>query len=615
MHNVLISVFLPLWVTLLILVGKFTSILKSKRIILFLSLFSSLVGVVSSIFVFIIVLTTPNFVLENSYKFLSIKNVYFELGYYIDLISAFMLLILFIISTVVIYYAYYYMKSDKSFVRFFTYLNFFIFSMAGLLVSLNMFQLYIFWELVSISSYLLIAFWYKNNSSQLAGKKALIMNRIGDFALLLGIIYSSVLLFNFAPDTNFISIPFDRLDTISSLLYSYTSETSFRIICILILFGAIAKSAQFPLHTWIIDAMEGPTPISALIHSATMVAAGVFLIARLYPLFYQSEFIMKFIVIVGLITTILTAFSAITNDNIKRILAYSTSSQFGIMFIALGSGALTGSLLFLCSHAFIKSLLFLLAGLAIIAFGKSSNIFEMSGLRKQQPILAILFLIGALSLSGIMFSGFVSKSLIIHTLSTTLNYPLLIALGIVSFMTSFYIFRLYFLVFENNANCDFVGISNKNCYYVSIIPLALFIIILGFVFPTLASFKIDIIFVIIEILGFIFAYLIYEKKCIKFKLPILYKLSYNGFYLDNIYFSVSKMAYSLISKICDFIESYLYDGFVNFIVYITKIKSWYFSKMQTGNVQSYLCYSFLILATLFTLFCIIYSFVALFLEV
>ena len=440
-QNISLTLFFPMWVTLLILIGKFTGILKSKKTILALTLLSSVWGVISSSFVLAKVLLTPNFTYESVINFLNVKGIAFDLGCYVDLISAFLMLIVFTVSLIIQIYAYYYMKEDKSFVRFFTFFNFFTFTMIGLVLAPNIFQTYIFWELVGVASYLLIGFWYKKDSAQKAAKKAFLMNRIGDTLLLAGIIFSSVLMYNYASDNSFVAIPYSSLDEISSILYTYTTETTFAIICVMIFFGSIAKSAQFPLHTWLVDAMEGPTPVSALIHSATMVAAGVFLVARLYPIYFQSTFAMNFIIAIGLITAILCAYFAMTCDDVKKILAYSTSSQLGIMFVALGSGALTGGVVYLCSHAFIKSMLFLCAGGIITAFAGNSNIRKMGGLRKKSPILATCFIIGALSLCGLMFSGFVSKSLIIHQLFETSNYLILSLLILVSFMTAYYIFR------------------------------------------------------------------------------------------------------------------------------------------------------------------------------
>lgn len=613
-QNMYIAILFPLWISMLILIGKFTATIKSKKTILFLTLISSIWGLISSIFVFSKVVTNQNFTFESTIPFLSVQNLSFELGYYVDLLSAFMSLIVFAVAFLVQIYAYFYMKEDKSFVRFFTYFNFFLFSMAGLVLSPNMFQTYVFWELVGVSSYLLIGFWYKKDKAQKAAKKAFIMNRIGDCCLLAGIIYSSVILFNFAPDISVVAIPYSNLDEISSLLYAYTTEIAFGVICVLFFFGSIAKSAQFPLHTWLVDAMEGPTPVSALIHSATMVAAGVFLVARLYPVYYQSAFAMNFITVIGMITAIMCAYFALTCIDIKKILAYSTSSQLGIMFVALGSGALTGGIIYLASHAFIKAMLFLCAGVVIKTLAGKTDIREMSNLRKSMPIVSYTFLIGAFALSGLLFSGFATKSVIFHQLFSTSNILLLSLIVLVSFMTSFYIFRLYFLVFEGKSNESFDNKQNWGLN-IPIIIFSVIIVLLGFFYPDLTDFKLDIIPLSVEILAIILAFILYRNRMNLPKIPILYKLSYNALYIDDLYSIIAGKIYSAISTLADLIDRYVFDGMVYGVAFLARLKSWLCSKMQTGNLQSYFSYAFLILALLFTCFCIVYSLVAYFVEV
>ena len=392
-QNISSILFFPFWVAVIIFIGKITSLLKSYKMIFSITLLATIWGLISSIFAFSKTVLNLGYVYEDTFSFLSVNNLNFELGCYVDIVSAFMLLVIFAVTLFVQIYSYFYMKEDKSFPRFFALMNLFTFSMCGLVLSPTLFQTYIFWELVGVSSYLLIGFWYKKVSAANAAKKAFIMNRIGDFCLLAGIIISSVLIYNYSGSADLIDIPYSGIDKIAAYLFTYTSEPVFILICVLLIFGSIAKSAQFPLHTWLADAMEGPTPVSALIHSATMVAAGVFLVNRLYPIYYQSHFVMNFILVIGLITAIMCAFFAITCKDIKRVLAYSTSSQLGIMFIALGSGALTGSMIYLASHAFIKSMLFLIAGIVMIAYSHSTNIDDFGGLRKKFPLMAVSFLI------------------------------------------------------------------------------------------------------------------------------------------------------------------------------------------------------------------------------
>ncbi len=614
-QNIGLTVLFPLWCSVLIFLGNFLSILKSKKIILSLTLLSTTFGLITSLFTFFNAMVTENFVLENTFKFLSVNNFILELGTYIDLTSSFMLLIIFTVTLAVQIYSYSYMYNDASFSRFFALMNFFTFSMSALVLSPNLFQIYICWELVGVSSYLLISFWFHKNAASNAGKKAFVMNRIGDMCLLAGIILSSIIIYNYSGQTDFADIPFSSIDKIAAYLFTYTSEPIFIIICVLLILGSIAKSAQFPLHTWLPDAMEGPTPVSALIHSATMVAAGVFLIARLFPIYYQSSFVMNFIVIIGIISALIGAFCAITCRDIKRILAYSTSSQLGIMFIALGSGALTASMLYLATHAFIKSMLFLCAGLIMSLYLGKTDIDNFGGLKKHMSLIAYIFLIGAFSLSGILFSGFASKSLVFHHLFETHSYYIILSLLVISFMTAFYIFRMYFLVFEGNSHTS----DNKKYSHVMVVPilfLCVITLLLGFFLPKMSTLKYELIPVTTELVAILLAYLFYVKFVNMLpKLPILYNLSYNKLYIDNFYDFITQKLYLGICKTANFIDDYIFDGTVFVTVFLTKLNAWLNSKFQTGSVQSYISYSFAILALVLTGFCLVYSLVAYFAEV
>ena len=260
-------------------------------------------------------------------------------------------------------------------------------------------------------------------------------------------------------------------------------------------------------------------------------------------------------------------------------------------------------------------MLFLCAGAIITAFAGNSNIHKMGGLRKKSPILATCFIIGALSLCGLMFSGFVSKSLIIHQLFETSNYLILSLLILVSFMTAYYIFRLYFVVFEGKTEASENVHKVSNGLIIPTILMTFFIVILGFFFPHLNDIKTEILPVTIELLGLITALILFRKPRNLIKLPVLYNLSYNALYIDNFYTYLAKNIYFSITESFNFVEKYVYDGFVGVIVFLVKLKSWISSKLQTGNIQSYISYSFLILAALFTIFCVVYSLVAYFVEV
>ncbi|HNW26138.1 MAG TPA: NADH-quinone oxidoreductase subunit L [Candidatus Gastranaerophilaceae bacterium] len=620
-ENIYTIMLFPIWIFLIISIGKFFGILDSKPAISGLTLISTLWGLIFSIGILLGILHNPNFSYESSITFLKIEDYALNLGVYVDNIAAVMLILVTGISFIVQLYSSVYMKHDASYPRFFAYLNLFNFSMLGLVLSSNLFQTYVFWELVGVSSYLLIGFWYKKPSASKAAKKAFIMNRIGDFGLLAGVISLSYFMYQYSGFPQLATIPFASISDIADYLFSYTNDFVFITISIFMLMGAIAKSAQFPLHTWLADAMEGPTPVSALIHSATMVAAGVFLVARLYPIFVLNHYVMDFIAIVGLITALICAYFAITQTDFKRILAYSTNSQLGLMFLALGAGAFTGGLFHLVTHAFFKSMLFLCSGIVIHSVQSHQDVRFMGGMRKVLPITALCYLIGCVAISGLCFSGFYSKELIINAMLSSKNFIYVQAFLFVSLMTAFYMFRSYFLVFEGKYRGSHEPEKQGGILNISILILAIFTVFLGYftpffekIIPQMAQlpqikWAVSPAFVSISIgiTGFLFAWIFYNSRVNAFKLPLLYKLSYNRFYIDDLYGFIADKLYYWTSRICSIIDKYLVDGVVILSALCTRAFSWTFSKMQTGNFQSYLAYTFAFLAFAFTVLMFAYT--------
>jgi len=376
-------------------------------------------------------------------------NFHLNMGYTIDHLTALMLVIVTTVAFLVMVYTDGYMAHDPGYVRFYAYLSLFGSSMLGLVVSPNLVQIYIFWELVGMCSYLLVGFWYDRKAAADAAQKAFVVNRVGDFGLLLGILglYWATGSFEF-------DVMGDRLQDLvqSGSLSSFLAV----LFAILVFLGPVAKSAQFPLHVWLPDAMEGPTPISALIHAATMVAAGVFLIARMYPVFEGVPAAMNVIAFTGAFTAFLGASIAITQNDIKKGLAYSTISQLGYMVMAMGVGAYSAGLFHLMTHAYFKAMLFLCSGSvihgmeAVVGHDPALNqdMRLMGGLRKYMPVTAITFLIGCLAISGIPpFAGFWSKDEILG--SAFAANPFLWGVGwLTAGITAFYMFRMYFTTFE-----------------------------------------------------------------------------------------------------------------------------------------------------------------------
>nr|YP_009529574.1 NADH-plastoquinone oxidoreductase subunit 5 [Celtis biondii]AXX76854.1 NADH-plastoquinone oxidoreductase subunit 5 [Celtis biondii]QXM15830.1 NADH-plastoquinone oxidoreductase subunit 5 [Celtis biondii] len=400
------------------------------------------------------------------------NNFSLEFGYLVDPLTSIMLILIATVGIMVLIYSDNYMSHDQGYLRFFAYMSFFNTSMVGLVTSSNLIQIYFFWELVGMCSYLLIGFWFTRPTAANACQKAFVTNRVGDFGLLLGIL-------GFYWITG--SLEFrDLFEIFNNLVYN--NEVNFLVVslCAFLLFsGAIAKSAQFPLHVWLPDAMEGPTPISALIHAATMVAAGIFLVARLLPLFIVIPYIMNLIALIGIITLFLGATLALAQKDIKRGLAYSTMSQLGYMMLALGMGSYRTALFHLITHAYSKALLFLGSGSIIHSMetivgyspDKSQNLALMGGLRKHAPITKTSFLLGTLSLSGIPPLGcFWSKDEILN--DSWLYSPIF---AIIAFstagLTAFYMFRIYLLTFEGHLNVNFKTYSGKENSSVYLISL------------------------------------------------------------------------------------------------------------------------------------------------
>ena len=388
---------------------------------------------------------------EHLFVWASAGSFSLPMGYVVDPLGSVMLALVTTIALLVLIYSHGYMAHDKSYVRFFTYLALFSSSMLGLVISPNLLEIYVFWELVGMCSYLLVGFWYDRDGAAHAAQKAFIVNRVGDFGLLLGILG----LFWATGSFDFQGIADGLSAAISN---GSVPGWAALALCLLVFMGPMAKSAQFPLHVWLPDAMEGPTPISALIHAATMVAAGVFLVARLEPLYSQFPSVGLVIAVVGTITCFLGASIALTQMDLKKGLAYSTVSQLGYMMLAMGCGAPVAGMFHLVTHAFFKAMLFLGSGSVIHAMEDvvghepvlAQDMRLMGGLRQKMPITAITFFIGCIAISGIPpLAGFWSKDEILGQAFNT--YPLLWAVGFLTAgMTAFYMFRLYFLTFEGS---------------------------------------------------------------------------------------------------------------------------------------------------------------------
>jgi NADH-quinone oxidoreductase subunit L len=390
------------------------------------------------------------------YRWASMGGIYFEVGFLIDRLTVLMMTVVTFVSLCVHVYTIGYMHDDDGYQRFFSYISLFTFAMLMLVMSNNFLQLFFGWEAVGVVSYLLIGFWYKRPTAIFANMKAFLVNRVGDFGFLLGIAALAM-----ATGTLDYALTFadaERLSGETIQIFSGTQWSLLTFACICLFIGAMGKSAQVPLHVWLPDSMEGPTPISALIHAATMVTAGIFMVARMSPLFELSQTALSVVIVIGAITAFFTGLLGLVQQDIKRVIAYSTLSQLGYMTVALGASAYGAAIFHLMTHAFFKALLFLAAGSVIIAVHHEQDIRHMGGLRKHLPITYWTSVIGTLALIGFPgFAGFFSKDALIEAVhaSTTPGHTLAywsVLLGV--FVTSLYSFRLLFVVFHGQERMD-----------------------------------------------------------------------------------------------------------------------------------------------------------------
>ena len=390
---------------------------------------------------------------ETLYTWMVVGGLKMEVGFLIDGLTAMMMVVVTFVSLMVHIYTIGYMHEDKGYNRFFAYISLFTFSMLMLVMSNNMLQLFFGWEAVGLVSYLLIGFWFNKPTAIFANMKAFLVNRVGDFGFILGI----GLIAAYAGSLNYGEV-FAKGNELAALKFPGSDWMLMTVICICLFIGAMGKSAQFPLHVWLPDSMEGPTPISALIHAATMVTAGIFMVARMSPLYELSATALNFILVIGAITALFMGFLGIIQNDIKRVVAYSTLSQLGYMTVALGASAYSVAVFHLMTHAFFKALLFLGAGSVIMGVHHNQDIRWMGGLRKYMPITWITSLLGSLALIGTpLFSGFYSKDSIIEAV----HFSSLPAAGFAHFavlagvfVTAFYSFRMYFLVFHGKERYD-----------------------------------------------------------------------------------------------------------------------------------------------------------------
>jgi NADH-quinone oxidoreductase subunit L len=578
---------------------------QAKELSVYVSIIAALASFVLAAFIFIerISHQVDNYT-WNEFQWIKIGGFVLNMGFEVTNLNALMLVVVTLVSLLVNVYSKGYMKNDDRITVFFGYVALFTFSMLGLVISENIIELYIFWELVGVCSFLLVGFWYFKPEAKAAAKKAFIVTRIGDVGLFIAIL----LLYWYMPDHQ---MDFTSIHNAFSGTHSAIGSGTITLIAILIFVGAAGKSGQFPFHTWLPDAMEGPTPISALIHAATMVAAGVYLVARTYDIFMASPDALTVVAIVGGFTAIFAATIGTAQNDIKRILAYSTVSQLGYMMMALGMGtwvAYTAAIFHLLTHAFFKALLFLGSGSVIHAV-HTQDIHEMGGLAKKMRITTLTFAIGSLALCGIVpFSGFWSKDAILT--EAYLNHPALFWIGLIAaFFTAFYMSRLFFLVFTGKSRSHTEAHESPLSMTIPLIVLAVLAIVAGIAFiPQLnpwlgtwltadfkeekANWMVMILSTIAGLGGIFIGWAVFSKgwiprDLITSRAPWLYNLLNRKYYIDELYQVIIIAPLRGLGLLLNLFDDYVIDGVVRLSASFTLTLSSWGTRLQNGQLQSF----------------------------
>ena len=621
---ILVPIFLPLVTAIFLFIQK--NLIKESIVNIF-TLSSSVISFLITSFIFV-TFTIEKFESYSVVLYQWTESPKIDFSFTLDGLSALMLLLVSGLSIFIQQFSTSYMSKDENYRKYFVYFNFFVFSMLVLVMSSNFLIMFLGWELVGLSSYLLISFWSSKTSAAKAGNKAFILNRIGDFGFLVGLM--------------FILNTFNSFD-FQEVLHKANDipVNTITVITLFLILGAFGKSAQFPLFSWLPDAMEGPTPASALIHAATMVTAGVFMLVRISPLLQYSETTSFVVLVIGLLTALISAFSAINQYDIKKVLAYSTISQLGFMFIAIGVGAYVAAVFHLLTHAFFKALLFLGAGAVIEALHHEQDIRNMGGLRKKMPLTAGMMGVGTLAISGIPpLAGFWSKDEILASIFSKggiyLGFWALTLFAAV--LTAFYMGRHWLLIFNSEPSKPIEDIHDapRNMKF-PLVVLGIFSIFIGFVNTpffhgvekllhiTLEEVEVThlpegltlVVLALISIgagfAGLFLAYLIFSQNILQSKLfkndgfrkliKFIKEASFNVLYLNKIGNVIFVAGAKLFSKrVAVIIDSILIDGAVNLVANSVSKSAKITSSSQTGLVRNYVLYFGFFLIVLIAVF-------------
>ena len=591
--NISLIILLPLWIFLIIMCGRFFAVYVHKTVIYILTLISSFIGMLMTS----AGLLTLKDSVEWSLPFIKIDYFVIDFGLRVDKLSLIMAFILFLISFSVQLFSVSYMRAEKKNYRFYALLNLFNFAMSAMFFSPNLFQMFFFWEISGITSYLLIGFDYKEQKKSEASRRVFIINRIGDTALIGAILLTSCFMYLYAQNNNFSTLAIDDLNILSTLLSAYTPAYLYFAVCGMYIFASAVKSAQLPFYTWLQDAMEAKLPVSALLHSATIVASGVYLLIRLMPFFTLQETLMHIITILGALTAIICSVLAFMENDYKKVLAYSTSANFGLIFFALGLGEIRVALILFTVHALTKSMLFML-----LPQNKQISYAEL-----------FIFILGALSLAGVVFAGFSAKEIFFNAIHNDWGSYFIILTAI---LTSFYITKLTYMIWRNSQKTRVTNL-------LEILPAIILILINIVLFIKLPK-TISLLFYIASagilitiLLNKYFKYIPqvpgFLEKFYENILPkVYYKLAYCAETAETKIFSnykfLKKIALCTV-KISGYIEKNIIEVGVGLLSGLIKEISKFDLMMQTKKIQSYNIYAFILVTIIITLVIIGYNYI------
>ena len=608
LDNLILVVLYPLWISILLFAGRFFAVKMSKAIIVSLTVLGSFLGIVFSFGAIPIVFSTE-VLPSNIFNFIKINDFVLNLGFSPDKLSIVALCLLYIVSFFVQLFSVSYMRYETRFYRFFAYLNFFNFAMGALFLASNLFQMYIMWELIGLISYLYVGFKYTNPLKSFASLKVFLINRVGDVAFLAGLVCLAYIMTAYSTP-QFVTLDFSDFNFISAVVYAHTNPTTFLMLCLMFLFAAFVKSAQFPFHPWLLAAMKAPTPVSALIHSSTLVVAGIFLVLRLQPLLSLSATVMTIISIVGAITALYASLCAICQTNVKKVLAYSTSANIGLMFVAIGFGNLDLAMAYMLVHGLLKASMFL-------SYGMLNNEY----LENKTIKLPFLFVFSGILLAGLIFAPLNLKEMLYEMLKG--NFYFNLSFLLVCLMSAIYIARLCTLYFPTKQQ------RGNICESLSIYGLLFIVLLLT---PYIANKGIGLPF-FCSLLGGVSSVFITLKNRKSCEVGFVYTTVSRGFYLDRLYYVIIPNAYTKLTSFCnridDFfsnnkilynisqilvrisagIEKKVFDMSGRLISYCVKFASLEMEIVQTKNVQTYIAYGVLIVVSILVTILLAYMFI------